>query len=156
MPSSLCFMGECILSIISHCKLQTNPEPGVQITLDSWWNSRGKILNGLVLSLEEKDWVPFSSRQLYPPPDYILTTSVERQGDFCPQSLGYPEEIVPDSGQVLKSKGLSRPRGRSQVNQKQDVVRSILKCSSLFTHSCLLAKGASWCPASCFYLLACR
>lgn len=47
MPSSLCFMGECILSIISHCNLQTNPEPGVQITLDSWWNSQGKILNWL-------------------------------------------------------------------------------------------------------------
>lgn len=27
MPSSLCSVGECILSIISHCNLQTNLEP---------------------------------------------------------------------------------------------------------------------------------
>lgn len=49
---------------------------------------------------------------------------------------------MPDSSKVLKSKGLSRQRGRSQMNQKQEVAGFYFNAPESF-YSCLLAKGAS-------------
>lgn len=75
-----------------------------------------------------KKWIGFLSHPdsstlpqitFWPPLWKDKTTSV----------LKVSKEIVPDSGQVLKS----RPRGRSQMNQKEDMARSILKHPDPFT-----------------------
>lgn len=135
-------MGECICQsfLIVICRLTRN------LGCRSLWTRGGTARGRFWISwfchwkkrigfLSHPDSSTLPQITFWPPLWKDKTTSV----------LKVSKEIVPDSGQVLKSKGLSRPRGRSQMNQKEDTARSILKHPDSFTR--VWAKAASRCPA---------